>query len=273
MLSTGTVLQRRYQIDRVLGQGGMGNVYLATHVRLRKPVAVKQLMRITDNLHRQQQFEQQFEAEAQLLASLEHPNLASVTDYFVEGGHHYLIMEYIEGRTLSQIVELAPKNISERRVLAWAQELCDVLQYCHSQTPPVIVRDLKPDNIMLSTVDRRLRLIGFGIAKQAAPGKGTSPIVKGVGSPEYAPLEQYGNSNTDQRSDLYALGGTLLFLLSGTPPPPAWKRGKEGAGLPDPRGVNPTVSDTTWVAIKHLMALHPDQRPPNAREAARILGV
>lgn len=251
----------------------MGNVYLASHVRLRRYVALKELLRITETLAKQQQFEQQFETEAQILAGLDHPNLASVTDYFVERGNHYLVMEYIEGRTLTQIVELAPKNISERRVLSWASELCDVLTYCHGRTPPVIVRDLKPDNIMLNQADRKLRLIDFGIAKQAYQGQGTVPIVKGVGTPEYAPLEQYGNSRTDQRSDLYSLGGTLLYLLTGTPPPPAWKRGQDGAELPDPRVVNPTVSDRTWGAIYQMMALHPNDRPANAEVARSLLGI
>ncbi|MGE0488813.1 MAG: serine/threonine protein kinase [Vulcanimicrobiota bacterium] len=272
MLATGTILQKRYRIERVLGQGGMGNVYQVTHVRLRRYLALKELIRITENLYKQRQFEEQFEAEAQILASLDHPNLATVSDYFIERGNHYLVMEYIEGRTLSKIVELAPKNIAERRVLTWVGELCDVLEYLHGQTPPVIVRDLKPDNIMLSAQDRKLRLIDFGIAKQSDPRIGTQPIVKGVGTPEYAPLEQYGNSRTDQRSDLYALGATMLFLLTKVPPPPAFKR-QNNSGLHDPRAVNPTVTDTTWAVIQRLLSLHPDGRPSSAAEVRRWLGL
>lgn len=273
MLVPGTILQRRYQVEQVLGQGGMGAVYLATHVRLKKRVALKELLRITDNLYKQKQFEEQFETEAQILAGLDHPNLASVSDYFVEHGNHYLVMEFIDGRTLTKIVELAPKNIAERRVLAWAAELCDVLEYLHGQNPPVIVRDLKPDNVMLHSSDRKLRLIDFGIAKQAHPGKGTVPIVKGVGTAEYAPLEQYGNASTDARSDIYSMGGTLLFVLTGQAPPPAWKRGKSGAQLLDPRRVNPTVSDNTWTVIQKMMELHPKDRPSSAREVRALLGL
>ncbi len=251
----------------------MGNVYLVYHVRLNRQLALKELVRITDTLERQRQFEEQFEMEAQILASLDHPNLASVNDYFLERGNHYLVMEFIDGRTLTEIVSLAPKTISERRVLAWAGELCDVLEYLHGQSPPVIVRDLKPDNVMLSLSDRKLRLIDFGIAKQAPEAVGTQPIVKGVGTPEYAPLEQYGNSNTDARSDLYSLGATLLFLLSGKAPPPAFKRGQSDARLHDPREVNPTVSAQTWSAIQALMSLHPEGRPSSAHQARQLLGV
>jgi len=271
VLRPGVILQRRYRIEKLLASGGMGNVYLAVHTRLRKQVAVKELLRVTDTLEKQRQFEEQFTQEAQLLGGLDHRNLASVSDYFEEAGHHYLVMEYVEGRTLFQVVGLAPRPIAERRILVWAGELLDVLSYLHAQTPPVIVRDLKPENIMLSATDRHLRLIDFGIAKRLDPNKGTQPIVKGMGTEAYAPLEQYGGASTDARSDLYALGGTLYFLLSGKEPVPAWRRGTKGEDLPDVRQYNDTVSDRTWSAILHLMALHPDKRPGSVREARGLL--
>lgn len=270
MLTPGVILQRRYQIDRLLASGGMGNVYLATHTRLRKQVAVKELLRVTDTLEKQRQFEEQFNQEAQLLGALDHRNLASVSDYFDERGHHYLVMEYVEGRTLHQVVGLAPRPISERRVLIWTGELLDVLDYLHTQEPPVIVRDLKPDNIMLSSTDRHLRLIDFGIAKRLDPAKGTQPIVKGMGTEAYAPLEQYGGATTDARSDLYSLGGTIYFLLTGQEPIPAWKRGQKKAQMPDVRQYNDTVSGQTWQAICRLMELHPDRRPASVKEARAL---
>lgn len=271
MLNTGVILQRRYSIDKLLASGGMGNVYLATHTRLRKQVAIKELLRVTGTLERQRQFEEQFQQEAQLLGSLDHRNLASVSDYFEEKGHHYLVMEYVDGRTLAQVVELAPRPISEKRILIWANELLEVLDYLHKQEPPVIVRDLKPDNIMLSSTDRHLRLIDFGIAKRLDPAKGTQPIVKGMGTEAYAPLEQYGGATTDARSDIYSLGGTLYFLLSGREPIPAWKRGTKGVALPDLRQLNPTVSEKTWVGIQKLMELHPNKRPDNVTKAKEVL--
>ena len=269
---SGTLLQRRYSIEKLLASGGMGNVYLATHVRLQKRVAIKELLKVTDTLEKQRLFEEQFNREAQLLGGLDHRNLASVSDYFEEGGHHYLVMEYVQGRTLAQVVELAPRPISQKRVLIWATELLDALDYLHTQAPPVIVRDLKPDNIMLSSTDRHLRIIDFGIAKLLEPNKGTQPIVKGMGTEAYAPLEQYGGAPTDARSDIYSLGGTLYFLLSGQEPTPAWKRGSKGANLPDLRQFNDSVSEKTWMAIQNFMALHPNHRPSNVSEAkARLL--
>lgn len=270
MLAPGVILQRRYQIERLLASGGMGNVYLATHTRLHKQLAVKELLRVTGTLERQRQFEEQFNQEAQLLGGLDHRNLASVSDYFEENGNHYLVMEFVDGRTLFEVVRLAPRPIAERRVLIWAYELLDVLDYLHTQAPPVIVRDLKPENIMLSSSDRHLRLIDFGIAKRLDPAKGTQPIVKGMGTEAYAPLEQYGGASTDARSDLYSLGGTLYFLLSGLEPVPAWKRGGQKVELPDIRRVNDTISDSTWSAILKLMALHPDNRPRSAKEARAL---
>lgn len=271
MLAPGSLLQGRYQIAKLIARGGMGNVYLAQHTRLGKNVAIKELLRVTGTLDKQRQFEEQFHREAQLLGGLDHRNLATVNDYFEERGNHYLVMEYVEGRTLQEVVSLAPRPIAERRVLIWAGELLDVLDYLHTRTPPVIVRDLKPDNIMLSSTDRHLRLIDFGIAKTLDPKVGTQPIVKGMGTEAYAPLEQYGGSTTDARSDLYSLGGTLYFLLGGREPVPAWKRGSRGENLPDLRTLNDSVTGKTWQVILHLMELHPDRRPSSARLVRQAL--
>ena len=273
MLTPGTLLQKRYQIMKHVARGGMGNVYMAQHVRLLKTVAIKELLRVTNTLDKQRQFEEQFHREAQLLGGLDHRNLASVSDYFEERGNHYLVMEYVEGRTLHEVVGLAPRPIAERRVLVWAGELLDVLDYLHTRTPPVIVRDLKPDNIMLSSTDRHLRLIDFGIAKTLDPKVGTQPIVKGMGTEAYAPLEQYGGATTDARSDLYSLGGTLYFLMSGHEPVPAWKRGSRGESLADLRALNDTVSARTWQVVQHLTELHPDRRPSSARLVKQALGI
>lgn len=273
MLTPGVTLQGRYQIEKLIARGGMGNVYLALHTRLKKRVAIKELLRVTDTLDKQRQFEEQFNREAQLLGGLDHRNLASVSDYFDERGHHYLVMEYVEGRTLQEVVGLAPRPISEKRVLIWAGELLDVLSYLHTQSPPVIVRDLKPDNIMLSSTDRHLRLIDFGIAKRMDPAVGTQPIVKGMGTEAYAPLEQYGGAPTDARSDIYSLGGTLYYLLSGTEPVPAWKRGSQGNNIPDIRQLNPTLTDQVWGALLNMMQLHPDHRPVDALSVRKLLGL
>lgn len=266
MLGPGTLLQQRYQILKLLASGGMSHVYLAQHLRLLKKVAIKELIRVTDTLERQKEFEEQFRREAQLLGGLNHPNLASVSDYFEEHGSPFLVMDYIEGRTLHDVVKIAPRPIAERRVLVWADELLHVLNYLHTRNPPIIVRDLKPDNIMLSSTDRRLRLIDFGIAKALDPKLGTQPIVKGMGTECYAPLEQYGGGTTDARSDLYSLGGTLYYLLSGRDPLPAWRRGSRGETQPPLHTLNTSVTPRTEAVVQHLLELHPKNRPLSAQQ-------
>lgn len=270
-MAPGTVLEGRYQIERKLGEGGMGHVYLVTHTRLKKQFALKALLQMSDDPVEQRKYLEQFETEAQLVARLEHPSLAQVSDFFEENGVHYLVMEFIDGKTLSKVVELAPRPLSQRRVLQWSFELLDVLEYLHTADPPVIVRDLKPDNVMLANNGGGLKLIDFGIAKQMQAGKQTREIVKGMGTAEYAPLEQYGQGSTDQRSDIYALGATLYFLLTDTPPPPAWKRASEGTTLVDPRTLNATVTEGMWRALQKMMALSRDDRPANAAEVRGML--
>ena len=260
MLQTGVVLDNRYELLELLGEGGMGQVFKARHNRLGKIFAVKSLRHLSPDPKEQAKFLDAFEIEARILAELDHPALAKVTDFFEMHGTHFLVMEFIDGRTLSRVIELAPRNLSQRRVLQWASELCEVLCYLHGQKPPVIVRDLKPENIMIDS-KRRLRLVDFGISKRLRPGEGTHEIVKGMGTAEYAPLEQYGSSTTDQRSDIYALGATLYFLLTEIAPPPAWKRASEGVEPIPPTRVNPTVSPAFEKLLLEMMALKKEDRP------------
>lgn len=269
-LQTGVVLDNRYELLELLGEGGMGQVFKARHNRLGKIFAVKSLRHLSPDPAEQAKFLDAFEIEARTLAELDHPALAKVSDFFEMNGTHFLVMEFIDGRTLSRVVELAPRNLSQRRVLQWAGELCDVLKYLHAQKPPVIVRDLKPENIMIDS-KRRLRLVDFGISKRLRPGEGTHEIVKGMGTAEYAPLEQYGASTTDQRSDIYALGATLYFLLTEIAPPPAWKRASEGVEPISPAQVNPTVTPEFSQLISQMMALKKENRPQTVDEVLRIV--
>lgn len=269
-LHPGVVLDSRYELLELLGEGGMGQVFKARHKRLGKLFAVKSLRHLSPDPQEQAQFLDAFETEARTLAELDHRALAKVSDFFEMDDVHFLVMEFIDGKTLARVVELAPRNLSQRRVGQWAEELCEVLEYLHSRQPPVIVRDLKPENIMIDS-KRHLRLIDFGISKRLKPGEGTHDIVKGMGTAEYAPLEQYGNSSTDQRSDIYALGATLYFLLTEIAPPPAWKRASEGVEPIPPSQVNPSVTPAFEQLVFSMMALRREDRPQTINEVTQLL--
>lgn len=269
---TPTILDGRYELLELLGEGGMGQVFKARHTRLGKIFAIKSLRNLSPDPNEQAKFLEAFETEARTLAELSHPALAQVSDFFEADDVHYLVMDFVNGKTLTRVAELAPRLLSQRRVLAWAQELCDVLHYLHTQEPPVIVRDLKPDNVMLDD-QRRLRLLDFGIAKRLQAGVGTRDIIKGMGTAEYAPLEQYGSASTDQRSDIYALGGTLYFLLTEIAPPPAWRRASEGVALELPSAHNETVTPDFERLVLKMMALKREDRPQSVAEISGELEI
>lgn len=211
------VLQDRYELERKLGQGGMGAVYLANDRRLSTVRwAVKELSDalISDPAERRQAAEN-FRHEAELLARLNHPNLPKVTDHFTQEGKSYLVMELVEGETLQAYMqrEGLPRPLPE--VLDWIEQLCAVLSYLHNQRPPVIFRDLKPANIML-TPSGQLKLIDFGIARLFKPGQAAD--THAFGTVGYSAPEQYGSGQTDQRSDIFSLAVLLHQLLTGYDP-------------------------------------------------------
>ncbi len=255
-MQPGDIIGGRYRLEKLLGQGGSGAVFKAEHLKLGRAVALK-------FLHDRGQ-EAAFEEEARLAASLEHPNLARVLDFFEEGQDLVLVAEFIAGRSLDHEAE---HPNPEPTVLGWIGQVMDALEYLHGQSPPVIVRDLKPANLML-TPDGRVRVIDFGISKRLTPGQVTHQMIRGMGTQGFAPLEQYGTASTDQRSDLYALGATAYNLLTGVVPPDAVDRATQGAVLTDPR---PAVSDRVWQWIQKLMAMRPDGRPGSVAEARRLM--
>ncbi len=252
-LPTNHTLADRYMIIRVLGQGGMGAVYLVDDTRLRgKQWALKEMSDglLTD----EQQINDAiaaFEQEAMLLSNLVHPNLPNVVDYFDEGGKHYLVMDFIEGKTLADIAEQQNEPIDEKKVLEWADQLCDVLHYLHTQPRPIIFRDLKPDNIML-TADQRIKLIDFGIVRFFKQGKSTDTT--SFGTAGFAPPEQYGSGQTDARSDIYALGATLHYLLTLRQPH------EDPFNFPAITKFNPMIADSTEDAILKAVARNPADR-------------
>ncbi len=249
-------LQGKYRIVRSLGRGGFGVVYLAEHLELSASAAIKELALEPDTaLPEREQAEKQFRVEASLLAKLGHPTLPKVWNYFSENNRNYLVMEYIEGETLDERLTRAGAPLLEAEVLYWAKEICDVLTYLHSQQPPVIHRDIKPHNILI-TQTGALKLLDFGIAKVFVAGRTTEKGAEGI-SPPYSPVEQYGGT-TDARSDLYALGVTMYQVLTNQLPPAATDRGTQV--VVPPRRWNRLLSTGIEVVILKAMAINPNDR-------------
>ncbi len=212
-----TVLQDRYVIAEKLGQGGMGAVYRASDRRLSTiNWAIKEMSQsaITGPLERQQAREA-FRHEAEMLAALNHPNLPRVTDHFEQDGKAYLVMEYVPGETLHTFLVREGLPQPQQRVFEWFRQLAEVLEYLHSQDSPIIFRDLKPANIML-TPHGQVKLIDFGIARLFKPGQAKD--TQAFGTVGYSAPEQYGRGQTDARSDIYSLGVLLHQLLTGYDP-------------------------------------------------------
>ncbi|MFL6336190.1 MAG: protein kinase domain-containing protein [Pyrinomonadaceae bacterium] len=230
MIAPGTVLQNRYAVERQIGAGGMGAVYVATDRRFGSTVALKETFFDDPALRKA------FEREARLLNRLRHPALPRVSDHFEESEGQFLVMEYIAGEDLSQMLKARNGlGFPARQVLAWADQLLDALDYLHTQEPSVVHRDIKPQNLKLTSRDQVV-LLDFGLAK----GTPLQTRVTQTGSLfgysfNYAPIEQMQGTGTDPRSDLYSLGATLYHLLTGMTPPDALTRATAVLnGDPDP---------------------------------------
>jgi len=276
-LSPGIVLRDRYEIVALIGQGGMGAVYEA-HDRVLpgRRCAVKEI-RLAADLSQTTvaQAREQFQREARTLARLDHPNLPKVSDYFSVGDRDCLVMDYVPGRDLHQVVQQTARQgrfLDESQVAGWARQLCDALDYLHRQDPPVLHRDLKPANVKL-TPDGQVKLVDFGLVKPVDPDDPrTLTGLRGLGSLPYLPLEQYADveGHTDARSDLYALGATLYHLLTGQSPPSAQQRFLHPESLMPPRQVNPALSPQAEAAVLSALAVHPGQRPPSVEAWRRL---
>lgn len=276
-LRPGDLLRDRYYIQQAVAQGGMGSIYLAEDKRLTgRLCAVKEVAGDPyATAAAQQEARSQFYREASVLARLDHASLPKVSDFFSEGDHDFLIMDYVPGQDLSEIVAAARDEgrfLKEADVLDWARQLVDALIYLHAQEPPVLHRDIKPGNLKL-TPNGAIKLVDFGLVKLLNPDDQTVTIVQGRGTAHYTPLEQYGGDtgHTDSRSDLYSLGATLYHLLSNEPPTEAKQRFLKPGSLPPLRDINPMVSPRTERAVHWALSLHPDERPANAQALSNAL--
>jgi serine/threonine protein kinase len=260
-LTSGTVLQNRYAIERLLGGGGMGMVYLAHDHRLaNRPCAVKEM--VDHFIDQQQRIEANdyFAREADTLAQLKHAAIPAITDRFDDQNRHYLVMEYVEGRNLEEEIAARGGPLPEGLIIDIARQLCDVLAYLHGSTPPVVYRDMKPSNVML-TPKGRVVLVDFGIARLfKSARKGTM-----IGTLGFAPPEQY-QGVVDPRSDIYSLGATLHYVLTGRDPekfPPF--------SFPPIRDLRPEVSTNLAGAIDHALAYQADARPASIQDFRDML--
>ncbi len=271
MLAPETVLQSRYRIVRKLGEGGMGSVYLAIDGRFDNEVAIKET-HFTDETLRKQ-----FEREARLLNKLRHPAMTRVIDHFTENDGQFLVMDYVEGNDLSDMLEKRGGAFTVQEVLQWADQLLDALNYLHKQNPPIIHRDIKPQNLKL-TETGQIILLDFGLAKGFAGQISrvtTSGSIFGY-TPNYAPLEQIHGTGTDARSDIYSLAATVYHLLTGNVPLDALSRAMALTNeQPDPlypaNAVNPNAPSEVASVLQKAMAQSANKRFATAAEMRQAL--
>ena len=259
-LAQGKVLNNRYRIVSLLGEGGFGAVYKAWDTKLNGPCALK------ENFGTTPEAERQFAQEATILFNLRHPGLPMVFDYFsLAGQGQYLVMVYVDGSDLQQILDSTSDPLPESMVLPWILQACEALSYLHCQKPPIIHRDIKPANIKI-TPDGQAVLVDFGIAKVYDAKLKTTVGARAV-TPGFSPPEQYGRGRTDPRTDIYALGATLYALLTKVEPPDS----VDLLAGNDPPPVRPAVLNTKIspfvdAAISKSMHLDRRQRFQTAQE-------
>ncbi len=252
-----SLLNGRYRVQRPLAQGGMGAVYAVSDAQQPGAVwALKEMDIAQVDPVEQQAAVADFRREATLLAALDHANLVKVVDHFAAGGKEYLVMECVQGETVESFLRLRPRTAAQ--VLPIALQLCDVLDYLHGRMPPIIYRDLKPSNAMIEHATGLVKLIDFGIARFYKPGK--QKDTKMMGTPGFAPPEQYGNGQTDARSDIFALGVTLHVMLT------EYDVEQSPWSYPPARTLNPEVSPALERVIVRATAMRVADRYQSAAE-------
>src|SRR5947209_7158881 len=261
-----SILQQRYLIVSLAGRGGMSAVYRGVDTKQgNRNVAIKEMSQGHLTEAEREEAIGRFRQEYQFLSKLQHPNLPLIYDTFNEGDRFYFVMDFIEGKTLLDLLRASGgRPLPIGQVVDYAMQLCDVLSYLHMQTPPVIFRDLKPTNVMIRE-DGRLFLIDFGIARFFKEGKLQDTVL--LGSPGYAPPEQHGSGQTSPRSDIYALGATMHCCLTGRDPFNAPDR----FVFPPIRQYNPLVPADLDQLVQRMLALSERQRPASAQEVRQAL--
>jgi tRNA A-37 threonylcarbamoyl transferase component Bud32 len=251
-LDRGRILMNgRFKIVSQLTAGGLSAIYLAEKTDKRTVVIKEAVVPPYADETTKAKAKELFDREARLLVKLQHPRIAKVYDHFVENGRDYMVIEYIPGQSLRQLVTRdGPK--SEDEVLGWAIEIADILDYLHTQDPPIIHRDVSPDNLLLRE-DGSLFMIDFGAANEFV-GTATGTL---IGKQSYISPEQF-RGKAVPASDFYALGGTLHFMLTGHEP--------EALSVSHPKQVRATLSQPVDEMIAELTSLEPGLRPADTKE-------
>ncbi len=272
MIESGRLLQQRYRIDKQIGQGGMGAVYVATDERFGSTVAIKETLCMDDN------FRKAIEREARLLNSLKHSALPRVSDHFIEDEGQFLVMEYVPGEDLGFILERDRKPFVVDLVMTWADQLLDALDFLHTQLVPVIHRDIKPQNLKIAQRGQII-LLDFGLAKGNPTDASHQTAAKSIFgySKNYASLEQIQGTGTDPRSDLYSLAATLYHLLTGVAPEDALTRAMSVLSQrPDPlqaaNMLRPAITRGVAGVLQMALDLNADGRPRSAAEMRQMFG-
>lgn len=263
-LAQGTLLVDRYKIVKRIGGGGMGSVYMAEDQNLaNRPVAVKEMIEMFADESSRLKAIEDFKRESELLAQLDHPSIPTIYQYFFdkERGRYYLVMKYIDGGDLAARQRVAGGRVDELTVTKWAVETCDVLDYIHSQSPPIIYRDLKPANLMIDSRTNRIMLVDFGIARFVAA---TQKGVTAIGTMGYAPPELFAG-NVEKRSDIYSLGATMFHLLTGQDPQDNPLLIFDFGKNPKPRQIVPDISPEMEEMICRSVEHKPENRFPSAK--------
>jgi serine/threonine protein kinase len=264
-LQPGHVLQDRYRILGILGIGDLAAVYQARDLHfpdVTKLVAVKEMINMATDQALREQIARNCKREGEILATLSHPAVPRIYDYFSLGDRAYLIMEYIQGKDLESILNSTDEFLPVEQVRRWAVELCDVLHYLHTHQPPIVFRSMSPPNVMIDA-RRHVRLIGFAIAKAYQPGvKGAMVGVEGYSAPE-----QY-KGDASPASDIYALGATLHHVLTRTDPRMEPPFSFEDRPI---RDYNPDVPEAFAAIVMRALAFHPEDRFATAEEMKQAL--
>jgi len=266
-LGIGVTLDNRYRIESKLSYSDKGNSYRAKDLRLGIPCVVKWLYDVKLTKENAVSLLQR----ASVLATLRHPNLPRVTDFFgIKDTGMFLVTEYVYGENLFSQLKKSESGLPEVKVLDWVRKICETLEYLHTQNPPVVHRDIKPQNIIITPSDE-VMLVNFNLSEANLFENGNPADIEHGTTPGFSPIEQSTHSLIDIRSDIYALGATLYTLLTNQIPPESINRLTNPHSLPPPSRFVPSINPFLDKAILKALEVVPENRPQTIRDFLSLL--